>query len=470
VAFRIRAFIAALVILVATLGAAAYVSRVGARAGLGATAVDHFPSLALRDTVIFTPGGALGLIDQTYSRIEDVYYRPVDLQQLLDGSRSGLNAYLKYRKAALRAPAMTSTGSRSGDAALVRHEVVALAVQDPALNQDDLSRAAISGMLRALDDPYTVYLTAREITALNEELEGGDFGGIGVYIGQDRKTHETIVSPIPDNPAIAAGVRTGDIVLAVDGVSAKNQPLDTIEKRIRGTVGTRVVLLLENPKDHAKRSLTITRARVHVPSAISKDDRGIEYIRLADFGTTSYDEVRKALLDGKEHDVKGYILDLRADGGGLLDAAVQISSLFIPSGTIVATIDRDGDREAKAALGVSVGAAPLVVLVDKYTASAAEITAGAIQDYRVGTLLGTKTFGKGVVQSIYYLPDRSALKITTARYVTPLGRDINKKGITPDVTISDPTTSGLPDLRKFGTAQDAVYTRARALIAQEAAR
>ena len=470
VAFRIRALIAALVILVATLGAAAYVSTMGARAGVGSTVVDHLPSLVLQEGNVFTNVDALGLIDQAYARVEDVYYRPVDLQQLLNGSRTGINAYLRYRKAPFTAPTLYSTGSRSGDAALVRHEVVTLAARDGALSRDDLSHAAISGMLRSLDDPYTVYLSAREIAALNEELEGGDFGGIGVYIAQDRKTHETIVSPIPDNPAIAAGVKPGDIVLAVDGVSARNQPLDTIEHRIRGAVGTRVVLLLQNPKSHAQRALTITRARVHVPSALAKDDRGIEYIRLADFGTTSYEEVRKALLDGKAHDVKGYILDLRANGGGLLDAAVQVSSLFIPRGTIVATIDRDGDREARAALGVSLGAAPLMVLVDKYTASAAEITAGAIQDYGVGKVLGTKTFGKGVVQSIYNMPDHSALKITTARYVTPQGRDINKKGITPDVTIPDPTTSGLPDLRKFGTSDDAVYTRARQLIAQADAR
>ncbi|MGH7714481.1 MAG: S41 family peptidase, partial [Vulcanimicrobiaceae bacterium] len=284
---------------------------------------------------------------------------------------------------------------------------------------------------------------------------------------QDPRTHDTIISPIPDNPAIAAGVKPGDVVLAVDGVSSRNQPLDSIEHRIRGQVGTRVVLLLENPKDHGKRSLTITRGRVHVPSAVSKMDRGIDYIRLADFGTTSYDEIRKALLDGRAHGAKGYVLDLRANGGGLLDAAVQISSLFIPSGTIVATIDRQGDREARRALGVSVSAKPLVVLVDKFTASAAEITAGAIQDYHVGTLVGTKTFGKGVVQSIYNLPDRSALKITTARYVTPLGRDINKKGITPDIVLPDPTTRGLPDLRKFGTSSDRPYAEARALIAKQ---
>jgi carboxyl-terminal processing protease len=322
-------------------------------------------------------------------------------------------------------------------------------------------------MLKSLDDPYTVYLSAREIQALNEELQGGDFGGIGVYIGQDRKTHETIVSPIPDNPAIAAGVKPGDIVVAVDGFSAKNEKLDTIEHRIRGPVGTRVVLLLENPKTHAKRSVTITRGRVHVPSALAKFDHGIEYVRLGDFGTTSYDEVRKAMLDGKARGAKGYILDLRVNGGGLLDAAVQVSSLFVSQGAIVSTIDREGDRDVRRALGVSIGAAPLVVLVDKYTASSAEITAGAIQDYHVGTIVGTKTFGKGVVQSIYNLPDHSALKITTARYVTPLGRDINKKGISPDVTVADPMTNGLVDLRKFGTSSDHVYTQARSIIAHQ---
>ena len=466
---RIRVAIAALVILIATAGGAAYISNSVARAGLNGSLVERFPSLSLRESDSLVVGNGLGLIDQAYTRVEDVYYRPVDLQQLLNGSRAGITAYLKAHKAAIVAPALQSTGSESGDIALVRGEVQILASRDKTLSEADLSRAAIAGMLRALDDPYTVYLSAREIGALNEELQGGDFGGIGVYIQQDRKTRETIISPIPDNPAIAAGVRPGDIVLAVDGVSAKNQPLDMIEHRIRGRAGTRVVLLLQNPKDRARRTLAITRARVHVPSAISKMDNGIEYVRLADFGTTSYQEVRTALLDGKAHDAKGYVLDLRANGGGLLDSAVQISSLFIPRGTVVATIDKDGQRDARAALGVSLGAAPLIVLVDKYTASAAEITAGAIQDYRVGTLVGTKTFGKGVVQSIYNLPDHSALKITTARYLTPLGRDINKKGISPDVTIADPTTNGLPDLRKFGTPQDRVYAEARTLIAHQGA-
>jgi carboxyl-terminal processing protease len=173
-----------------------------------------------------------------------------------------------------------------------------------------------------------------------------------------------------------------------------------------------------------------------VPTVEKKMEDGYDYIRLSDFGQTSADEVQKALLFGHAHNAKGYILDLRDNGGGLVDAAVKISSFFIPSGTIVSTIDRDGHRDVEEALGDAIGGTqPLVVLVNKYTASASEITSGALQDYHLAKIIGTKTYGKGVVQSIYGLPDGGALKITTARYVTPLGRDIQHKGITPDIIV-----------------------------------
>jgi len=155
-------------------------------------------------------------------------------------------------------------------------------------------------------------------------------------------------------------------------------------------------------------------------------EQGIDYIRLSDFGMTSAQEVRKALLDGKAKGAKGYIFDLRDNGGGRVDAAVEISSFFIPQGAIVSTIQRDGERTTEEALGDAIGGLhPLVVLVNKYTASASEITAGALQDYHLATLLGTRTFGKGVVQSIFPLPDEGALKITTSRYLTPAGATSN---------------------------------------------
>ena len=192
---------------------------------------------------------------------------------------------------------------------------------------------------------------------------------------------------------------------------------------------------------------------------------GFEYVRLADFGSTSYEEVRKAMLSGKEHHVRGYILDLRNNGGGLLDAAVEISSLFIPQGTIVSTIDRYDSRETKDALHEAIGVAPLVLLVNKYTASASEITAGAVQDYKVGTLIGTRTFGKGVVQSIYNMADGGALKITTARYVTPLGRDIQHKGIQPDIIVDQPADPPI-----IGTAKDQQLAAAEAYLRRVAHR
>ena len=191
----------------------------------------------------------------------------------------------------------------------------------------------------------------------------------------------------------------------------------------------------------------------------AKVEDDIEYVRLSDFGSNSADEVRNAFLDGKKHNVKGYILDLRFNGGGLLDAAVDISSLFIPQGTIVSTIDRAGEREVRTASGHAIDAKPLVVLVNRYTASASEITAGAVQDYGVGTLVGEKTFGKGVVQSLYTLPDKGALKITTARYVTPKGRDIHKKGIQPDIVVTQK-----PELPIIDTAADKQLIEAKKII------
>lgn len=171
------------------------------------------------------------------------------------------------------------------------------------------------------------------------------------------------------------------------------------------------------------------------------------------------------MLAGKAKGAHGYILDLRNNGGGLLEAAVEISSLFIPQGTIVSTIDRGGNRDSKGALHEAIGATPLVILVNKYTASASEITAGAVQDYKVGTLIGTKTFGKGVVQSIYNTSDGGALKITTAKYVTPLGRDIHHKGIEPDVIVEQPAEAPI-----INTPKDLQLQAAKAYLRRTARR
>jgi carboxyl-terminal processing protease len=381
-------------------------------------------------------------------RLESDYYKPIDPQTPIAGETAALRSYLASKKiAAPSFPGVTANGVPSDDGARAA-SVLSYAQQHygsdvgPSAN-DDLTDAALRGIMSSVHDPYTVYLSPREIRGLNESLSGGNFGGIGVYIYQ-LKDGRIVVQPIEDLPASRAGMKPGEVVDSVDGKAVRGVSIDRVEVMIRGEAGT-VVQLRAHPynKTGTDRTYAIVREIIHVPTVRAKMEDGIDYIRLSDFGTTSADEMRKALLDGKSRNARAYILDLRDNGGGLLDAAVSISSLFVPQGTIVSTIRRNGQRTTEEALGTAIGGlSPLVILVNKYTASASEITSGALQDYKLATLIGTRTFGKGVVQSIFPMPGQGALKITTARYLTPAGRDIQHHGIEPDVVVNqDPNPS-----------------------------
>jgi carboxyl-terminal processing protease len=411
------------------------------------------------------PGSEIA--DLTLRRLESVYYKPVAPQTPLTGETNALRSLLNLKKvenASLHAE--MAGGDQIADGARAA-AILAFAQQryGAALGttgNDDLTDAALRGIMNSVHDPYTVYLSPREIQGLNESLSGGNFGGIGVYIYQ-LKDGRIVIQPIEAMPAARAGMKPGEVVDMVDGKPVRGLPIDHVETLIRGEAGTTVHIRAHRyDAPAAERSYAIVREVIHVPSVRAKMERGIDYIRLSDFGTTSGDEVRKALLDGKANGARGYILDLRDNGGGLLDAAVSISSLFIPQGTIVATIRRDGQRTTDSALGDAIpGLHPLVVLVNKYTASASEITAGALLDYHLATLIGTRTFGKGVVQSIFPLPDQGALKITTARYLTPAGRDIQHHGIEPDIVVNQDANPSLID-----TPADRQLAAAKARIPQ----
>jgi carboxyl-terminal processing protease len=438
---RTRLLSAAAVVALAAIGGAAYANR-------AAAALSSQPSIVIGegqavvgvDPSAFSSGGdpQRQMIAMAYERVERAYYKPVADEMLVDGEQQALTHFLKDRKvAAPDVPHRTATGDRSHDLSILESTLTTVQHRYASLAPRDLfTQVALSGMLGGLGDPYTTYLSPQEINGLDEQLHGGDFAGIGVYIVQDKKSGAILVDPIDGNPAIRAGVRPGDIITAVDGRSTLGMKIDAVEREIRGPAGTVVHLTVRRAKAPSPKVLAVVRAQIHVPSVRAKIEDGIDYVRLADFGSNSAQEVRNAFLEGKRRNVKGYILDLRYNGGGLLDAAVDISSLFIPQGTIVSTIDREGVRDVRSASGDALGIRPLVILVNRYTASASEITAGAVQDYGVGTILGETTFGKGVVQSLYTLPDKGALKITTARYVTPKGRDIQHKGIVPDVVVT----------------------------------
>ncbi len=461
----IRALIIALAITAAFFAGALYF---GSRTAQGpATArmplADQLASLNLS----LGSGGVADneLLRVAFDQVEHAYYKDVDAQTLIKGERTGLLAYLKdtlkKKHVAPQLPAVAPGNDESQALAALNSQLASARSRYAPLGVSpaDLTQAALTGMLKSLGDPYTEYLSPQQIRALNEQLNGGDFGGIGVFIYQ-LKNGQVILQPIPGLPAARAGMHDGEIVDTIDGRTIKGFTLDRVERLIRGAEGTQVTLKTHPYKGTVTRQFRITREIIHVPTVHAKMENGYDYIRLSDFGQTSADEIHKALLAGKAKHAKGYILDLRFNGGGLLDAAVNISSYFIPHGTIVTEIDRAGDRDSKEATGAYMtGLRPVVVLVNGFTASASEITAGALQDYKSATLIGTQTYGKGVVQGIYTMPNGGALKITTERYLTPAGRDIQHKGIAPDQTVTQAN-----DFRLIDTPKDKQLQAAKAYL------
>jgi carboxyl-terminal processing protease len=457
----IRALLAALVVVAVAAASALFI---GYRTGVVAARSSAFDVATTGDLDDLFAGNRANdtrLVDLALRRLETAYYKPVDPTAPVRGEAGALKGYLHAKNVAAALPDERAGAADRNDtdqvADLLSYAQEHFASKLGANGNAELTDAALRGIMGSVRDPYTVYLSPRETQGLNEELSGGNFGGIGVYIYQLRDGR-IILQPIEEMPAARAGMKPGEIVDTVGGKSVRGVPLDQVEQLIRGEVGT-VVRLTTHPYNGkgGEHSFAIVREMIHVPTVRAKMENGLDYIRLSDFGVTSGDELRTALVNGQAKGAKGYILDLRDNGGGLLDAAVQISSLFIPQGTIVSTIRRDGESTSEEAQGNAIGGlGPLVVLVNKYTASASEITAGALQDYHLATLIGTRTFGKGVVQSIFPLPDQGALKITTARYVTPKGRDIQHHGIVPDIVINqdpDPAIIDTPADKQLAAAK-----------------
>lgn len=312
------------------------------------------------------------------------------------------------------------------------------------IDERELTYSAIRGMLASLNDPYTRFLDPTSYKQMREENEG-NFVGIGAQLDVNTKQQVYIKEPLPDSPAIIAGVKSGDIIVRVDGKPIAGMDIDDVVKRIRGTEGTRVKLTLMRTGRKSPIEIAIVRRVVEfrmVRSKMLDPSAGIGYVRLYGFNEHSDAQMDAALNELEKGHMKGLIFDLRQNPGGLLPVAVDVGSRFVDSGPIVIIQERDGRRSS---LNVDPSKHnhkkyPVVVLVDKSSASASEIVSGAIQDNNAGTLVGTRTFGKARVQTVTALVDGSAIAITTAKYLTPKLRDINKVGVQPDVLSESPKT------------------------------
>jgi carboxyl-terminal processing protease len=326
------------------------------------------------------------------------------------------------------------------------------------VDDDKLIYGAIRGMLAALD-PHSAFMDPEEFRILSSDAEGR-YGGVGLEIDV-RDGWLTVVSVFQGGPAQSAGLRPGDHFLSIEGLGARDMPIGEAQQRMRGEPGTQVHVSLRRPEVADAIVATLTRAVIDVPAVDARvlPDR-IAYVQLKLFQATSAVELRTALDRAVERTaqsggVAGLLLDLRDNPGGLVSSAVAIADEFLADGLIVSTRGRGGrlQREEHASKAGTRPNWPMVVLVNGYTASAAEILAGALHDHKRAVIVGTRTFGKGSVQTVIELPDSSALKLTTALYYTPSGRSIQAEGIEPDVIVEQLDADAL---RKLRSGRDAL--------------
>ncbi len=334
----------------------------------------------------------------------------------------------------------------------------------------DLSRlghAGVDGLIKPLNDPYTVYFTPQQAKLFSDQLSGS-YSGIGVVMDK-KPLGAAVLQVLPGSPAARAGIKPGDVIVSVNGRPTAPEAVDVIASQVLGPAGSQVKLQIKRPGTPGLMDLTLTREKLKFPLTSSRliVDHGtkVGYVRLTTFASGAGDQVRKDILRLRKQGATRFILDLRDNGGGLVTEAVSVAGDFLPDNTVVVTTrGLHSPLEVLRTSGAPATRLPLAVLVNGNTASASEIVSGALQDYRRATLIGSRTFGKGVVQEVLPLPGGASLKITVAAYRTPKGRDINKVGISPNIVVTaTPAPHGKP--APSGTADPALQRALGFLLA-----
>ncbi|MDF2872871.1 MAG: carboxyl-terminal protease [Anaerocolumna sp.] len=304
------------------------------------------------------------------------------------------------------------------------------------VDKNTMAEGIYKGLLQSLDDPYSVYYTKEEYTSLMES-SSGVYYGIGATVSSDVKTGVlSIVKPFVGGPAYEAGLLPGDVLYKVNDEEVTGKDITEVVGKIKGEEGTKVNVTIIREGKADPLEFTITRRKVEVPTIeYEMLDNKIGYIAITEFDEVTAEQFRQALADLEKQGQKGLVIDIRNNPGGLLDTVVDMLDRMLPDGLIVYTEDKYGNRDEYKSDGKEEFKKPLAVLINGNSASASEIFAGAIQDYKKGTIVGTTSFGKGIVQSILPLTDGTAIKVTVSKYYTPEGRNIHKIGISPDVTV-----------------------------------
>ncbi len=413
------------------------------------------------------------VIEMVMTLVRNEFLEEIPPARLVNGALDGLRLLLEERKldADFLEHVPDSADRKEALAELERQFGKAQELY-PDLNKDELlTRETIQGMLKSLEDPYTVYMTPEEYAALQESMSGGNFGGLGIYIELDQKNSKqlTIVEPMEDTPASRAGLRARDQILRIDGKSTRDFTIEKSRDMLRGPVGSKIILTIRRSGVAAPFDVTLTREQIHVNSVgselLERDGHKVGHLKLRMFGDSTNVELEQAMRVLESQGAEAFILDVRNNGGGYVNTALDVCSKFVPTGSrIVSVAERGIPEKVHNSRPNLRNSTPLVVLVNEFSASASEITAGALKDLGRGVLVGVKTFGKGSVQKIYPLrfPEGkvSALKLTTAHYLTPSGRDIHKLGIEPDITVEMPG-------EKIGTSEDTQVQKALEVLLEQ---
>lgn len=387
---------------------------------------------------------AFKTVENLFALVRSEFIREVPPSSLVVGAFKELGESLVKKGIPFKAPAVPKDLTVEQAEVLLGKEFHALAAAHPeTMKENWLAHEVIDGMIKSLNDRYTVFMDPKAYLSLKESMSGGNFGGVGIYIELDKKNANrlTVAQPIPDSPATDAGLKDGDVILAVDGQSTLGFTINDAQDKLRGPVGSPVTLTIRRINQAKPFDVTLKRDVIHVDSVTSDlkiiDGHKVGYIRLGVFGEATDVELERALRDLEDKGAEGYLLDLRNNGGGYIVTAVDVVSKFVPTGSVVTSVEERGVGNkvyySRPSLRRSM---PLVLLINQYSASASEITAAALSDHKAAELVGVKSFGKGSVQKIFSLPDGSGVKITTAHYHTPTGKDINEVGIEPQVKVA----------------------------------